>query len=149
MYVDGSCWMIRCKCVIHQSGEFRLGPLAVWGADSENDTKSKKHFRTRKSKRYDQQYGQSDQSNQSDAINNTTSDTVKAIKAIKAMQSTIRPKRCNQCNMTSDTIKTNPEVITGISLVALRRRPEIQAEAWYLGSWCRKIKSRAIPDSIR
>ena len=61
--------------------------------------------------------------NQSD----TTSDTVRRIKAIKAMQSTIRPERYNQSDMVSNTIRTNPGVVT--SLVALRRRPETRAEA--------------------
>ena len=87
-----------------------------------------------------------DQSDQSNAINNMTSNTVRAIKAIKAMWSTIRPairseqskqsKRCdqrydqqygqsNQSNMVSNTIKTNPEVVT-LSLTLIQR-PETQA----------------------
>ena len=65
----------------------------------------------------------SEQKNQSD----TTSNTVRAIKAIKAIQSTIRPERCNQSNqsnMTSDTIRTNPGVVTITLPVALTRRLE-------------------------
>ena len=67
------------------------------------------------------------QSNQSNAINDTTSNTVRAIKVIKATRSTIRPERYEQSDMVSDTIRMNPVVVT--SLVALRQRPEIQAEA--------------------
>ena len=58
MYADRFCWMIRCKCVIYQGGELRLGLLGPRGADSENNTKSKKHFQAQKSKRYDQRYDQ-------------------------------------------------------------------------------------------
>ena len=29
MYADGSCWIIRCKYVINQGGELRLGPLGL------------------------------------------------------------------------------------------------------------------------
>ena len=82
---------------IHQGGELRLRPLGLRGADSENDTESREHFQTQRSKQskrcdqqYDQHYGQSDQNNQIDAINDTTSDTVRAIKATKAIWSAIQ-----------------------------------------------------------
>ena len=64
----------------------------------------------------------SEHKNQSDM----TSNTVRAIKAIKVMQLMIRPERYDQRNMVSDTIKTNPGVVT--SSVALTRRPETRAK---------------------
>ena len=69
-------------------------------------------MRSEQSKRYDQRYGQSN-----------------AVRAIKAIQSTIRPQQCNQSDMTSNTIRTNPGVVTVTLLVALRRRPETRAKA--------------------
>ena len=83
------------------------------------------------SKQYKQRYGQSN-----------------AVRAIKAIWLTIRLERCDQSDITSDTIRTNPGVVTVTLLVALRQRPETRAKAWCSGGWCKKIKSGAIPDSI-
>ena len=50
----------RCRCVIHWGDKLRLGPLELQGGDSENNTKNKEHFQTQiQSKRYNQQYGDS------------------------------------------------------------------------------------------
>ena len=54
MYADGSCWMIRCKCVIPQGGELRLRPLGL------RDEIMQTIDQTIQSKQY----------NQSDTINN-------------------------------------------------------------------------------
>ena len=84
MPVDGPRGMVRCECVIHQGGEFFLGPLAVWGAVNKNDTESREYFwaqiqskrynqsdtikvipsaiRSEQLKQYDQQYNQDDPS---------------------------------------------------------------------------------------
>ena len=71
-----------------------------------------------------------DQSNQSDAINNTTSNTIKAIKAIKAMRSVIRPEQYNQSDMVSNTMRTNPGVVT--LSVTLTQRPKTRAKSLML-----------------
>ena len=47
---------------------------------------------------------------------------------IKVIQLTIRPEQYNQSNMTSNTIRTNPGVVTVTSSVALMRRPETQTK---------------------
>ena len=67
---------------------------------------------------------------QSNAINDTTSNTVRGIKAIKAMQSTIRPERYDPSDMVSNTIRTNPGVVT--LSVALTQRPKTQAKSLML-----------------
>ena len=69
-------------------------------------------MRSERSKRYNQQYGQSD-----------------AIRAIKAIRSTIRPEQCDQSNITSNTIRTNPGMVMVISSKALTQRPQNQVES--------------------
>ena len=72
----------------------------------------------------------SEHQDQSDAINDTTSNTVRTIKAIKAMRTTIRPERYDQSNMVSDTIRTNPGMVT--LSIALTQRPETRAKSLML-----------------
>ena len=72
----------------------------------------------------------SEHQNQSNTINDTTSNTVRAINAIKAMQTMIQPERYDQSDMASDTIKTNPGVVT--SSVTLTQRPETRAKSLML-----------------
>ena len=43
-YADRSWWMIRYRCVIYWRDKLRFESLRLWRADSENDTKSRKHF---------------------------------------------------------------------------------------------------------
>ena len=80
MYADGACWMIKCKCVIHQGGKLRLGSLGLQGEIMQTIDQT----RVIRSKRYDQ--------------------------------------RDDQSNMTSDTIRTNPGVVTvTLSVTSMRR----------------------------
>ena len=120
MYADESCWMIRCKCVIHQATELRPWLLGLWGEIMQTIDW------IIQSKRYNQRYGQSD--------------------IIKAMQLSIRQKWYNQSNtikrygqsntisnkisnqsdMARDMIKINSGLVT--LSVALTQRSETQTE---------------------
>ena len=105
---------------IYQGGESRLGLLRLWEVDKWKQYQKQRTFpstdtinvtaramRLERSKQYNQQYGQNN-----------------AVRAIKAIQSTIRPEQCDQSNMTSDTIRTNPGMVTVTLPVALMQRPE-------------------------
>ena len=43
-FADRFWWMIGCECVIHKWSKLHLGPLGLRGADSKNNTKSRKYF---------------------------------------------------------------------------------------------------------
>ena len=78
----------------------------------------REHFRARKSNRYNQWYSQSN-----------------AVRAIKAIWSTIRPEQCDQSDMTSNTIRTNPGVVTIILPITPTQRSGIGFSK--LGVWNR------------
>ena len=140
MYTDASCWMIRCKFVIHQGGELHLGSRGLQSEvmqiiDQSNTTSDTvrriKAIKAMRSmiwpKRYNQRYGQSDQSDQSDGIN----DMARAIRSKRYSQQYDQDKPVSSYIVSKIYVKAKD----------LSKGP-------ILGG-CRKINNGAIPDSIR
>ena len=157
--------MIRCRCVIHQWSELRLGPLVLWGqwewlrSNTEKREHIKNHQQTERPRSSDSSESNQIATKQATHLrvvglwptNITSNQTSKAKNdCFRNAKNDWLNKHNNKYNHFQHSMRSR----TGGSSWSRARglEPvggvEPTKEAWWSGGWCKNINSKAIPNSI-